>query len=155
VPNPPEGTIDLPIGRHKTDRKKMAIISEGRNAVSHYKILTDFGHFSLLEVKIETGRTHQIRVHLEAIHHPVLGDNVYNSLKRTLASCPVNEQRALRQFLAKNVHRQMLHSWKLKFQHPILKKEINIVSELPQDMIKLKDLYHGHKARYRIHGARY
>jgi 23S rRNA pseudouridine1911/1915/1917 synthase len=135
VPKQPEGTIDLPIGRHKTDRKKMAIISEGRKAVSRYRVLTDYGYFSLLEVKIETGRTHQIRVHLEAIHHPVLGDSVYNSLKRTLASCPVNEQRALRQFLAKNVHRQMLHSWKLRFRHPSLDKIIDIESEIPQDIV--------------------
>ncbi len=73
-----EGTIDMPIGRHISHRQKMAVaVKKGRTAVTHYKIWKRFNHLTLLEIKIETGRTHQIRVHLSAIHHPVVGDVVY------------------------------------------------------------------------------
>ena len=77
-----EGVIDKPIGRHITDRKKMSIrAKKGRSAVTYYRVLKRFNHSTLIEVKIKTGRTHQIRVHLAAIHHPVMGDNVYGYKK--------------------------------------------------------------------------
>ena len=137
VPNPLSGEINFPISRHKTDRKKMSACPQGREALSSYKTLIDFDYFSLLEVEIHTGRTHQIRVHLEANNHPVLGDIVYNSLKRTLACCPLNHQKTLKQYLVKNLNRQALHAWKLSFVHPILKSEVNLTTPLPEDIKKV------------------
>lgn len=76
-----EGTVDAPIGRHPKDRKKMAVVSGGRQAVTHYKVLNEYEGFSHIELKLETGRTHQIRVHMQSLGHPVLGDLVYGDLK--------------------------------------------------------------------------
>lgn len=123
------GTIDLPIGRHVSDRKKMsAAVKKGRTAVTHYKVLKRFSHFTLLEIKLETGRTHQIRVHLSAIHHPVVGDPVYG--RKTIPS-----------FLSANIRsavhglkRQALHSSLLGFMHPETGNYMEFNSPLAQDM---------------------
>ena len=77
-----EGTVEGPIGRHPTDRKKMAINSKnGKPAVTHYKVLERFGQYTYIECRLETGRTHQIRIHMTSIGHPLLGDTVYGSSK--------------------------------------------------------------------------
>lgn len=133
VPKELNGTIEAPIGRHKTDRKKMAIIDKGRSAVSEYETLIDFEYFSLIKVKILTGRTHQIRVHLESIHNPVIGDETYNSIKRVLGSVPLEEQKKVKSFLNKYISRQLLHSYKLSFVHPVKKQEMTFISNLPED----------------------
>ena len=158
VPEPSTGTINKPITRHKTNRLKMTTVNadtdgftqrwngqvhslRNKEAITHYKTLMDFEYFSLLEIKLETGRTHQIRVHLDSIHHPVIGDSVYNSMKRTLGSCPPNKQTSLKLFFNKNLQRQALHAWKIRFKHPILQKDIDIESELPNDLNKTIEFF--------------
>ena len=110
-----EATIDMPIGRDKKDRKKMSVTREGKEAVSHIKVVKRYGNYTLIRVKIDTGRTHQIRVHMAKIGHPVVGDEVYSSGKNEFG-----------------VKGQMLHSTILKFKHPISGKEIMLEAPLPQ-----------------------
>ena len=117
-----EATINMPIGRSLKDRKKMAVRKEGKNAVTHFKVIERFPNYTLLEVKIETGRTHQIRVHLSEIGYPIVGDEVYSNGK--------NEW---------NIHGQCLHAKSLKFKHPITGKEMYIEAPIPdylQNIIK-------------------
>ena len=110
-----EATIDMPIARSKTDRKKMAVDEKGKNAVTHIKVVERFGKYTLLKVKIDTGRTHQIRVHLSKIGYPIVGDEVYSKGKNEFG-----------------VSGQMLHSTILEFKHPISKKEIHLEAPLPK-----------------------
>ena len=111
-----KGVIDAPIGRSSSDRKKMTVTNvNGKKAITHFKVITFFPHHSLLEVKLETGRTHQIRVHMKYINHPLLGDEVYGFKKK------------------KDPFGQYLHAKKLEFIHPITKKPIKLESELPQE----------------------
>ena len=110
-----EATINMPIGRSTKDRKKMAVNKNGKNAVTHFKIIKRFKDYTLLEVKIETGRTHQIRVHLSEIGYPIVGDAVYSNGK--------NEWK---------IEGQCLHAKSLKFKHPITEKEMFIEAPLPK-----------------------
>ena len=110
-----EATINMPIGRSTKDRKKMAVNKNGKNAVTHFKVLERFGNYTLLEVKIETGRTHQIRVHLSEIGYPVVGDTTYSNGK--------NEW---------GIKGQCLHAKCLKFKHPITGKDMFIEAPLPE-----------------------
>lgn len=110
-----EATINMPIGRSTKDRKKMAVNKNGKNAVTHFKVIERFRNYTLLEVKIETGRTHQIRVHLSEIGYPIVGDTVYSNGK--------NEW---------NIDGQCLHAKSLKFKHPITGKEMFIEAPLPE-----------------------
>ena len=110
-----EATINMPIGRSTKDRKKMAVNKNGKNAVTHFKVLKRFKNYTLLEVKIETGRTHQIRVHLSEIGYPVVGDTVYSNGK--------NEW---------GIKGQCLHAKSLKFKHPITGKEMFIEAPIPE-----------------------
>jgi 23S rRNA pseudouridine1911/1915/1917 synthase len=126
-----EGTINAPVGRHPTDRKKMSTFSKrGKDALTRWRVLERFGILTYLEIQIETGRTHQIRVHLNAIGHPVLGDNVYgNSAKKI--------QNIFDHFLQsrlKMLKRQALHAGVLGFAHPIQRRYLEFSSPLPQDM---------------------
>ena len=111
-----EASINMPIGRSEKDRKKMAVKKNGKNAITHFKVLERFPkhNCTLLEIKIETGRTHQIRVHLSHIGYPVIGDEVYSSGK--------NEW---------NVKGQCLHAKSLKFKHPITNKEMFLEAKIP------------------------
>ena len=111
-----EASIDMPIGRSDKDRKKMAVKKNGKNAITHFKVLERFPkhNCTLLEIKIETGRTHQIRVHLSHIGYPVIGDEVYSSGK--------NEW---------NIKGQCLHAKSLKFRHPITNKEMFLEAKIP------------------------
>ena len=110
-----EGTIDAPIGRHPTDRKRMAVTDKNsRNAVTHYKVLKRYDGFTHVQLKLETGRTHQIRVHMAYIGHPVAGDSVYG-VKKVITS----------------LNGQCLHARVIGFIHPITGKYIEITSELP------------------------
>lgn len=110
------GTVDAPIGRHRTDRKKMAVdIRNGRKAVTHYQVLERFGQYTYIECQLETGRTHQIRVHMSSIHHPILGDDVYGPAK-----CPVA-----------NLQGQTLHAQVLGFVHPRTGKYMEFSAPLP------------------------
>lgn len=100
-----EATIDMPIGRSTSDRKKMAVNKNGKNAITHIKVLKRFDKYTLLQVNIETGRTHQIRVHLSHIGYPIVGDYTYSNGKNEF-----------------DVIGQCLHAQKLEFKHPITQK---------------------------------
>lgn len=111
--NEEKGTIDAPIGRNPKDRKKMAVVPNGKNAVTHFKVLEQFKGYSLIQCQLETGRTHQIRVHLAYIGHPVAGDPLYGP-RKTLAG-----------------HGQFLHAKVLGFEHPVSKKWLEFSVEPP------------------------
>ena len=110
-----EATIDMPIGRSKKDRKKMAVDKDGKKAVTHFKVLKRYSDCTLLEVVIETGRTHQIRVHLSEIGYPIIGDYTYSNGKNRF-----------------DVEGQMLHAYKIKFKHPTTNEEVEYTAELPK-----------------------
>ena len=113
------GTIDAPIGRHKTDRKRMAVVENGRHAVTHWRVLERFGTETLLDVSLETGRTHQIRVHMAYIKHPILGDEVYGSPAPKLG-----------------LNGQALHGYRLTFSHPKTGKTMTFTVPIPEDFRK-------------------
>ncbi len=117
-----EATINMPIGRSTKDRKKMAVSKNGKEAITHFKVLQRFQNHNctLLEVKIDTGRTHQIRVHMAQIGYPIIGDEVYSNGK--------NEW---------NIKGQCLHSKSLKFKHPVNGKEMYLEADLPDYFKKL------------------
>lgn len=115
-----EATINMPIGRSTKDRKKMAVTKMGKEAVTHFKVLKRYEGFTLLEVKIETGRTHQIRVHMSEIGYPIVGDEVYSNGKNPF-----------------NVKGQMLHAQKLEFVHPSTNKKVACEAPLPEYFIQI------------------
>ena len=117
------GTVEGPIGRHPTDRKKMAInYKNGKDAVTHYRVLERFGHSTYVECRLETGRTHQIRVHMSSIGHPLLGDTVYGSAKNPY-----------------HLQGQALHAMILGFEHPYTKEYMEFQAPLPEYFLKLLD----------------
>lgn len=127
------GGIRLPIGRHPVDRKRMSTRSRSpRQAETDWRVKRRFTAFSLLQVNLRTGRTHQIRVHCAAIHHPVVGDPVY--APRRPPPAPLKEP--ARSLLA-GVRRQMLHAWRLEFSHPLTGERRQFESPLPADMLEL------------------
>ncbi|MDH5434595.1 MAG: 23S rRNA pseudouridine(1911/1915/1917) synthase RluD [Gammaproteobacteria bacterium] len=125
-------TIDLPIGRHPVNRKKMAVVSNGREAITHYRIAQKFDDFTCVNVKLETGRTHQIRVHFSHLKHPLVGDQVYglHNLK------PKGASENLSNLLA-NFNRQALHAKALGLIHPETKERMKWESDLPEDITQL------------------
>lgn len=125
-----EGTVNAPIGRHPTDRKKMAVTQKNsKPAVTHYRVLAEYPGYSHVQLKLETGRTHQIRVHMASLGHPVAGDTVYGSKK------PLS-----------GLDGQCLHAKSIGFMHPISDKELYFTSDLPPyfsnflDSIRCKDV---------------
>ena len=132
-PNPPEGTISARIGRSDANRKKMAVLpkesSRGKHAVTRYKTLRKMPHCSLVECRLETGRTHQVRVHLASIGHPLVGDPVYGRTSSALR--PVLQKLGFR--------RQALHAAVLGFIHPVTGHSLSFSSDLPPDMAELID----------------
>lgn len=125
------GIIDAPIGRHPVDRKRMAIQDQGRPAKTLWRILEDYNGVGLLQLRIETGRTHQIRVHCASIGHPVVGDPVYGIRKP-----PQNLKKTVTDAL-KGVDRQMLHAWRLALRHPRTDAPLVFTAPLPPDMAAL------------------
>jgi 23S rRNA pseudouridine1911/1915/1917 synthase len=115
-----EATINMPIGRSTKDRKKMAVTKNGKQAITHFKVLKRYSKYTLLEIKIETGRTHQIRVHMAEIGYPVVGDAVYSNGKNEFG-----------------IEGQMLHAYKLEFMHPITNKHMELTAPLPQYFEKI------------------
>ena len=109
------GTVDAPIGRHPQKRKQMAVVSGGRNAVTHYEVIEELNGFSHLRLRLETGRTHQIRVHMAYIGHPVAGDDVYGPKK-----------------VITELHGQCLHARKIGFIHPKTNEYLEFSSSLPE-----------------------
>ncbi len=135
IPKEPESTIETFIERSKTNRKKMMVSNSGKTAITHYKIETFFDFFSIVEIKLETGRTHQIRVHFSHINCPILGDSTYSSIKRTLNYIPSNFHKKTKNLLENHLKRQALHAFKLVFIHPISEKKICIEIPLPDDIL--------------------
>jgi 23S rRNA pseudouridine1911/1915/1917 synthase len=129
VPVPAAGTIDAPLARSSANRKKMAIVNEGRGkrAVTRYRIMRALSEAALVECRLETGRTHQVRVHLASIGHPLLGDPVYGRTRP-----------AHREILKElDFHRQALHAAALGFVHPVSKQNLSFESALPSDIQEL------------------
>lgn len=133
MPRMEGGRIEASIGRHPSDRKKMSTRSvRGRPAITVWRVRERYSEASLLEVDIETGRTHQIRVHLADIGHPVVGDPVYGRAARADAIKDASTRQ-----LVKTFPRQALHAWRLAFTHPVEGNSMTFVSPLPEDMEKL------------------
>ena len=122
-------TIDQPIGRHRTQRTRMAVRRDGREAVTHFRIEERFRGHTLLRVQLETGRTHQIRVHLAHLGYPIVGDGVYGGRRRQVAGADDAMRAALQQF-----RRQALHAQRLAFDHPLSGRHHTFEAPLPQDM---------------------
>jgi len=114
-----EGRVENKIGRDPKDRKKMAVLRDkGKVAITNYKVIDDVEFFSLMEIDLETGRTHQIRVHMKHLNHSILGDDVYGKA-------------------SKKIDRQMLHAYRLEFDHPVTGEKMDILGELPEDFKRL------------------
>jgi 23S rRNA pseudouridine1911/1915/1917 synthase len=134
-PREDEGVIELPVGRHPADRKKMSTTSRrGKEAVTRWRVVGRYGEVTLLDVDIETGRTHQIRVHLSAMGYPVIGDLVYGGTGRLKSV----KDAALRSRLSA-MPRQALHAWRIGFTHPRENRELEFTAPLPEDMRDLLD----------------
>lgn len=110
-----QGTIDAPLGRSRKDRKKQAVVADGRHAVTHFKVIKRYRHYTLVKCRLETGRTHQIRVHMAYIGHPLAGDPLYGP-RKTLKG-----------------HGQYLHAYLLGFKHPVTGKQLTFTVPLPDE----------------------
>lgn len=126
---PPQenGTIEQPIGRHPVERQKMAVVSEekGRRAITHWHIKERLGNYTLMEFELETGRTHQIRVHSAFMGHPIVGDQVYGSGRKSINV---------------NLPGQALHAWRLRLKHPMTEEWVVAIAPLPPTFTKLLDV---------------
>lgn len=120
LPDPLEGTIDAPIGRHPGHDWRFAVLEDGRPSITHYEVLEAFGKATLVEVHLETGRTHQIRVHFSALRHPCAGDLTYGADPRLAVTLGLT--------------RQWLHARQLGFDHPATGERVTVTSEYPQDL---------------------
>jgi 23S rRNA pseudouridine1911/1915/1917 synthase len=133
------GIIETGYGRHPRNRLKMAVTKNGRDAITHYSIKKQYQDYTLLDVRLMTGRTHQIRVHLAHIKHPVVGDPLYGGRIKL----PANASNELR-VLIQEFKRQALHACSLSFQHPTTKEEISCTAALPDDFQLLLDTLNTH-----------
>lgn len=127
APSADSGTINQPIGRHPVDRKKMAIVPEekgGRSSVTHWQIQERLGNYTLIHFQLETGRTHQIRVHSAYVGHPIVGDPIYSSGRS----------------IGVNLTGQALHAWKLTLQHPVSQDWLEVTAPLPQTFTTLLEV---------------
>jgi 23S rRNA pseudouridine1911/1915/1917 synthase len=119
-PAAPEGIIEAPLGRHPRHRQKFAVRPAGKPARTHYRLKISFADYSLLEIGLETGRTHQIRVHLAWLKCPVVGDTVYGHRRNKLG-----------------LSRQFLHAWRLSFKHPRTGEQLDFEAPLPDDLLQV------------------
>ncbi len=127
APHQESGTVDQPIGRHPVDRQKQAIVPEekgGRRAITHWRVQERLGNYTLMQFELETGRTHQIRVHSALIGHPIVGDPVYGSNR------PIGV----------NLSGQVLHAWRLRLKHPVREDWIEAIAPLPNSFTKLLEI---------------
>ena len=129
------GTVDAPIGRNPRDRQRMAVVPSGRPAISHYRILHAFRHYSHLRVSLESGRTHQIRVHMQYLGHPVVGDPQYGAKSAKLSEMSANVYAAVTGF-----PRQALHARTLRLKHPGSLERCEFEAPLPSDLCALLDI---------------
>ena len=144
VPQPPDGRIETRIARSRKDPTKMTVTREGKEAVTRYRLLQNFEYAALLEIELDTGRTHQIRVHMNYIHHPVIGDPDYNGRDSQLKRLPPNLHKRGKHLL-KMLSHQALHAKRLSFIHPLSEQRMEFDSPLPESMAealrKLPDLF--------------
>lgn len=129
------GTIDRPLGRHPVNRKKRAVVDNGQESVTHYRVINRYRAFTHIQVNLETGRTHQIRVHMASVSHPLVGDPLYGGRLQIPAACSP----PLAEFLH-GFKRQALHARKLALVHPFTKEEMSWEVPRPDDMNQLLDL---------------
>ena len=122
VPKSDSGVIDAPIARHKSDRKKMAVVDDGRKAITHWQIMERLGHYTLVKFDLETGRTHQIRVHSAHMGWAIAGDPVYGHPNKEISQYIIG---------------QALHAWRLTFTHPVSGELIQNIAPLPEGFEKL------------------
>lgn len=127
------GIIEAPLGRSKSDRKKIAVVENGKPAVTEYEVLENFGYLSLVKCKLKTGRTHQIRVHMHHIGHAVFGDPTYGGRRISWGSSDKKKKEEVERLL-KILNRQALHAKTIGFIHPLTGKKMKFESELPEDM---------------------
>jgi 23S rRNA pseudouridine1911/1915/1917 synthase len=132
LPDPLQGTIDAPIGRHPGHDWRFAVIEDGRPSVTHYEVLEAFGKATLVEVHLETGRTHQIRVHFAALRHPCAGDLTYGADPRLAATLGLT--------------RQWLHARQLGFDHPRTGERVSVTSDYPEDLAYALEVLESGKA---------
>lgn len=130
LPDPTEGTIDAPIGRHPGYEWRFAVVEGGREAITHYQLREAYGRASLMEVQLETGRTHQIRVHFSALGHPCAGDLTYGADPGLAAELGLT--------------RQWLHAAELGFTHPLEDRWVSFTAEYPSDLVEALDLLESH-----------
>lgn len=135
IPPAEEDTITNNIARSLSNPRKMCVANEGRQAITHYKIIHYFDFFSLAKIDLETGRMHQIRVHFAHMGYPILGDLLYNTRNHVYSLIPPNMKRRVTELLLNHLRRQALHAWRLEFTHPISGKEIDVQAPLPEDFI--------------------
>jgi 23S rRNA pseudouridine1911/1915/1917 synthase len=133
-------TVDAPIGRHPTERKRMAVVEGGRSAVTHFERLERWPAADLVRAQLETGRTHQIRVHLQHLGHPVVGDAVYGAGRERGISGPA---RRWAQTLARKVPRQFLHAAELELEHPRTGAALSFTAGLPADLAAVAEWARG------------
>ena len=126
------GTVDKTLGRHPVNRKKRTVVEDGQQAVTHYRVLKRFRSHTHIHVRLETGRTHQIRVHMAYLNHPLVGDPMYGGRLRLAVACSEEFADFLRQF-----KRQALHAWKLGLVHPLSGEAMSWEVSLPADMQQL------------------
>ncbi|MGJ8664715.1 MAG: 23S rRNA pseudouridine(1911/1915/1917) synthase RluD [Marinicella sp.] len=126
------GTVHTQMGRHKTQRVRMAVVMNGKEAITHYEPTAHFDHYTQVRVNLETGRTHQIRVHMHHLGHPLLGDPLYGNPNRVDANVDSELKQIIREF-----SRQALHAESLEFVHPITNNSIVVNAELPDDLCQL------------------
>ncbi len=124
-----EGTVDAPVGRHPRDRKRMAVVPTGRPAVTHWRVLETFPAVQLAEATLETGRTHQVRVHLASLRHPLAGDRAYGADPALAARL--------------GLPRPFLHAWRLAFDHPWTGTKVDLTEPLPPDLQSVLDRLRG------------
>jgi 23S rRNA pseudouridine1911/1915/1917 synthase len=129
------GKIDEPVARHPVDRKRMSVQRDGKSAVTHYTVLERFRAFTYIRIKLETGRTHQIRVHFAHRRHPLVGDPVYGRRLALPAGASDDLIDVLRRF-----KRQALHAARLCFEHPITEEQLDLSADPPADFARLIDV---------------
>jgi len=129
------GTVNEPIGRHSVDRKRMAVVHNGKEAITHYRVIQRYRAHTHIRVNLETGRTHQIRVHMAFIRHPLIGDQVYGQRLRIPKDSSEQMTKMMRDF-----KRQALHAAKLGLEHPSTGEQMEWEVPLPDDMIRLLEV---------------
>ena len=135
------GLIEAALGRSKSDRKKIAVSDTGKSAATEYEVMEEFEYLSLVRLKLRTGRTHQIRVHLHHIGHPVFGDPTYGGRRIAWGGTEKKKKEEVQQFL-KIISRQALHAKTLGFFHPVTKETLHFDSNLPTDFQEILNLLH-------------